>query len=331
MRRRLLLVAFGLGLFGFGAVAGAAPAGADDCSSQVKSITDVLDTSVVQDCLRTGTVFGGVLGGITAVAGTLVAVSGLRRPDTDSSTQPCEGLKQWEAHLAALQAKKQELETQITEEFRSKAKVTQELAYTYRNLSDATFAVNRMYNLSVVAFAAGVGSAVTSVAGFLKAAGTLAFAAPAEAAAVAALKKEALMGAGTVVTGVMPPTKSFSLSDKGKRSYVDSIAAQVDSLKASYVATARQVNTDFENWGIQRQSELNAIVDEMKEAYEQASGFADRCPGAAPKPPVDFRTPRIRVPRVYEDFDHWLMSGAWSTAGHMVRGSLGGIWSGLTE
>ncbi len=149
LRRRVLGTMALLVSAWIGAAIWAGPASADDCTTLVENIGDLADEYKMQDCLRTGSNWGRVIGTVVGGAGIAIAVVGIRpsrppvpTPPTEagtsvaSGTPPCEEMAIRGRRVAQLLAARRKLEAEIVAEWKVRAQGARVLTDAFRNLKE---------------------------------------------------------------------------------------------------------------------------------------------------------------------------------------------------
>lgn len=327
-----------------------APASADDCKTLVRSVLDLTDKAKVEDCLRTGGNWGRVIGTVVGGAGVVIAGLGLLQPSRPAQAPPapsrshqqlpdtpCARLPARGHRIHELDVARRQLEAQIVEEFHKHSDQAQYYLGMYRQLQAAWYKARQCLFAARALNGAWWGAGIVAIAAVLKAAAAYWALAPAAAvpaqtaaefaAAKALALKELTLGAvGTVaalgkdITGEgtpdwLPGVKPWS--DPWAEAQRQALINQLRPVATAYADAATAFNRSLAQWGVDRQADLDRILQEIREEAARYNADAAACPdseGVPPPPPAGSDAPpmQLQLPQVPTDFDElWLAGGTW--------------------
>lgn len=235
-RRALVVVA----LCWIGAAIWAGPASADDCATLVQGIGDLADEYKMQDCLRTGSNWGRVIGTVVGGAGIAIAVVGIRPsrppvpvPPADGGTTvargdpPCVEMNIRGRRVAQLLAARQRLEAEIVREWKDLAQGARVLTNAYRDLKEIQWQIGKARAAGVVFNVAWIGMWLCALGPAIKA-GAAAFSAGWAAVAARlgmAAAPAAAGGAGAAAAAGTGLSEGWAAAGAGATSMIGQVIA----------------------------------------------------------------------------------------------------------
>ena len=321
------------------------PAGADNCAELVKTITDLADRANVEDCLRTGSNWGRVIGTTIGGAGIAIATMGVRPrkskvrppeseyPKAERSKDPCVRKMAHAARLKQLEAAREKLGAEILKEFHQHMATARLFTEKYRSIQQMWWRARTALTSARTLTVATWGLVFGALYGVAKPALTLYGWVAAEEVGVGLAGEELLMAQkaavvkeaikNLVIWGEATMTSALSelapeglgpkpLNDPWAEDIAKELRARMSKVAQAYHDEAVTFNQIIAQWGADRQADLDQIMSEMRRVAEQWKADAQACPQEAGDLPVlgADQDMILQIPQVETGFDDgWAYGG----------------------